>query len=196
MNRTSNAFSTLGRDLVACTLLASVTLSLLFMLKNWYWIVNLLGNDTISYTSEYIESLEGFRGNMTAANITQLIFWLIIASVLYALTLIVLRSLSNIREFYVIERFYVNKRPLRADIYQILLELVLISALLSIISLTVLNIIPWFVNVFILSLTPGAILVPSSIWGLSSALLGSIYCVLLYLHRWYLQVRKTGELSW
>lgn len=180
------------KDVVLCSLLAAFLLAGSYMIKKWHTLFVLVDKDVAAYSLDYIQSLEGFRGSIVVANISQSMFWLGIGVGVYYGAVLFFRSIINVRQFYIVERFYLNRRPFYADFIQIIIEFFVGLVIILLLTTTFFLFIPFWLDLFELSIATGSFL-PAIGWILfiNFSLAFTLY-VTLFFYRLYINVRRHG----
>lgn len=180
------------KDIVLCSLLAAFLLTGSYLIKKWHTLFVLVDRDVAAYSSNYVQSLEGFRGSIVVANISQSMFWLGIGIGVYYGAILFFRSIINIRHFYIVERFYLNRRPFYVDFMQITIELFVGLAIILLLLTTLFLFIPFWLDLFELSVATGSFLSTIGWFLFITFSLGITFYITLFLYRFYVNIRKHG----
>jgi hypothetical protein len=188
--------ASIPRDIFISVLLAITVLIGMLVGKYGREVLVLLDEETIRYSSEYVQSFDGLRDSIVAANIAQFMFWAIAGVMAYSLLLLFFRSIGNIRRFYVVERFYINKKnPFYVDMLQIITEsiVILIAALLT--TLSLFFFIPFWLELLVLAVAYSPPILGTNMVLFILFSMSFTFYVILLNYRTYVYIRRYGLTS-
>lgn len=180
------------KDVLYSFLLSALVLIGLVVAQSWQGMLTLIDEEGYTYSLEYVQSLDGFRDSLAIANVTLFLFWGIMGLGLYYSVIIIGRSMYNVRQFYIIERYYVNKKSFADDIKQILVEFILVGSIFIISLLVLFIVLPVLFEYFLISLLASSIPLATIISFIIYILLGVVFLFVQVLYRLYVLVRIRG----